>query len=506
MASPTKNTFPPSLDALEKENLVQVIKDWSIAHGLAVRPPPAVAANDPEGILAINAPVTLFPSPFPKACFDDAKAVQKAYNELYANISRDEKFLEELVHEVAAGDDFIANLWDVHLKVKEEGYVQNLTLGLFRSDYMVHHDNDGLQIKQVEFNTIASSFGGLSSQTSALHKHLAATEYPLLHASASLPPLHLPPNPSTASLAAGLAAAYTAYGAPTLSHPTCILFLVQPSERNIFDQRHLEYALHTATSGAPVFRLTLPSLPSHTTLGPSRQLLYHPPQNPSLTYECAVTYLRAGYGPSDYPTPVAWAARRTVERSATIACPSVLAQLSGMKKVQQVLASSTELLDRFLSNAADREAVRRTFTNIYPLDETPAGLAARELATDAEKCVGYVMKPQREGGGNNVYRGAIPRRLAELPEAHWGSYILMELIEPPAVGNVILRNGKLEEGGVICELGVYGTCLWDRSVGVGEGGVVYNEEAGYLLRTKGDQSEEGGVAAGYGCMDSVVLV
>ena len=101
-ASPTKSTFPPSLDALEQEHLVQVIKDWSIAHGLAVRPPPAVVPSDPEGILAINAPVTLFPSPFPKACFEDAKAVQKAYNELYANISRDEKFLEELVHEYAA--------------------------------------------------------------------------------------------------------------------------------------------------------------------------------------------------------------------------------------------------------------------------------------------------------------------------------------------------------------------------------------------------------------------
>ena len=94
-----ENSFPPSLDTLEQENLVQVIKDWSIAHGLAVRPPPAVAGNDPEGILAINAPVTLFPSPFPKACFEEAKAVQKAYNELYANISRDEGFLGELVQE-----------------------------------------------------------------------------------------------------------------------------------------------------------------------------------------------------------------------------------------------------------------------------------------------------------------------------------------------------------------------------------------------------------------------
>lgn len=37
---------------------------------------------------------------------------------------------------------------------------------------MVHQDESGsgLQIKQVEFNTIASSFGGLSSQTSKLHE------------------------------------------------------------------------------------------------------------------------------------------------------------------------------------------------------------------------------------------------------------------------------------------------------------------------------------------------
>ena len=43
-------------------------------------------------------------------------------------------------------------------------------------------------------------------------------------------------------------------------------------------------------------------------------------------------------------------------------------------------------------------------------------------------------------------------------------------------------------------------------VGHQAGEVQYNEEAGYLLRTKGDKSEEGGVAAGFGCMDSVSLV
>jgi glutathione synthase len=78
----------------------------------------------------------------------------------------------------------------------------------------------------------------------------------------------------------------------------------------------------------------------------------------------------------------------------------------------------------------------------------------------------------------------------------------MELITPPPVTNIILRNGQLEQGGVICELGRYGACVWNQETRE----ILYNEDAGYLLRTKGDQSEEGGVAAGFGCMDSVNLV
>ncbi|KAL2133968.1 hypothetical protein VTI74DRAFT_1324 [Chaetomium olivicolor] len=513
MSTLTGGSYPPSLDAaLEKERLVQTIKDWTIANGLAVRPPPAIAGGDAEGILAMSAPVTLFPSPFPKSCFEDARSIQTKYNELYARISQDEEFLSGLVEEVAGGDEFIANLWNVHLRVKEEGYVQNLSLGLFRSDYMVHQDGGNLQVKQVEFNTIASSFGGLSAQTSLLHKHLARTEYPLLKDSIATSSLDLPPNESSKGLAAGLRAAFHAYGKSALGHPTCVLFLVQDGERNVFDQRHLEYALQSFDSDpVPVFRLPFSQILTHTTLAassPGRQLLYHPPHNPFLTFEVAVAYLRAGYGPSDYPSAAAWEARYQIERSAAIACPTVLTQLAGMKKVQQVLAtpesvsSTPSVLRRFVSDEASYSALWKTFTNIYPLDATPAGLKARRLATDAEECKKYVMKPQREGGGNNFYRTAIPQQLKQIPEEHWGSYILMELITPPPVVNTILRNGKLEHGGVICELGIYGTCLWDNQTGE----VVHNQEGGYLLRTKGDQSEEGGVAAGYGCMDSCRLV
>lgn len=95
------DTYPPAVDEEERARLVEVIKDWAIANGLAVRPPPALitAETDPNGVLATNVPVTLFPSPFPRVCFDEAKAVQKAYNELYARVSQDEGFLSSMVEE-----------------------------------------------------------------------------------------------------------------------------------------------------------------------------------------------------------------------------------------------------------------------------------------------------------------------------------------------------------------------------------------------------------------------
>ncbi|CAD6447609.1 6680fcbc-77e5-4a91-bd45-e079c4a91c22 [Sclerotinia trifoliorum] len=507
------SSYPPEISAEESQQLLVTIKDWSIAHGLAVRPPPAFVSNetDPHGVLATTAPVTLFPSPFPRICFEQAKSVQKAYNILYASIAQDESFLGDIVQEIIEVDDFIAELWRVHLKVKNEGYVQNLSLGLFRSDYMVHQETPETTptIKQVEFNTIAASFGGLSFQTSQLHKYLSLSDYSFSNKDVTKS-LDLPENTSTTSLALGLSHAFDSYknSAPNSHYDRCIVFLVQTPERNIFDQRHLEYELQK--QGIPVFRLAFSDVLAHTTVAqaPNRELLYSPPSNPSKKFEVAVVYLRAGYGPQDYADESAWEGRFQIERSNAIKCPSILTQLAGAKKVQQVLAtprapSTPSILNRFVkTNDADLEKLEDTFTNIFPLDESSAGLEARKIALDPELCNGYVLKPQREGGGNNIYRSAIPAFLKSLPESHWKSYILMEIITPPPVHNMILRNGAIEKGGVICELGIYGTCLWDQTTSQ----ILHNEEAGYLLRTKGDKSEEGGVAAGFGSMDSVALI
>ena len=227
-------------------------------------------------------------------------------------------------------------------------------------------------------------------------------------------------------------------------------------------------------------------------------------------------YFRAGYGPGEYINSTNWATRAHLERSRAIKCPTVLTQLAGLKKVQQVLAQPPtsdsppqSILTRFLPNASPGILARlqSTFAAIYPLDSSALGQQAKAIATNPALASGYVLKPQREGGGNNIYKLRIPEYLKSIPEDHWGGYILMELIVPPKIRNLIVRNGEVANKEVVGELGVYGVCLWDaKSKQDGGVGVQKSYEAGWLLRTKASESEEGGVAAGFGCVDSVVLV
>ena len=93
--------YPPQLSPEEEKYLLATVKDWSIAHGLAVRPAPAFVepSQDPAGVLATTAPVTLFPSLFPRDCFEEGLSIQRAYNELYSAIARDEEWLKGIVEE-----------------------------------------------------------------------------------------------------------------------------------------------------------------------------------------------------------------------------------------------------------------------------------------------------------------------------------------------------------------------------------------------------------------------
>lgn len=212
-------------------------------------------------------------------------------------------------------------------------------------------------------------------------------------------------------------------------------------------------------------------------------------------------YFRHGYAPDHYPTEKEWEAREMIERSLAIKCPSIDYQIVGMKKVQQVLTDDSELA-RFVPNEEDRSLMASFFAKIYGFDTE---LNPEILAQVRNNPDDFVLKPQREGGGNNFFGQDVINLLQgyehdEEVQKRMKGFILMERIKPTPVKNLLARAGQVQEIDTISELGIFGVFLGTSS------GVLLNEMGGHLLRTKQANANEGGVAAGYATVDTPYLV
>ncbi|KAG6585763.1 Glutathione synthetase, chloroplastic, partial [Cucurbita argyrosperma subsp. sororia] len=209
----------------------------------------------------------------------------------------------------------------------------------------------------------------------------------------------------------------------------------------------------------------------------------------------AVVYFRAGYTPIDYPSETEWAARLLVEQSSAVKCPSISYHLAGTKKIQQELAKPN-VLERFLDNKGDIAKIRRCFAGLWSLDDKDIVRKAIE-APDL-----FVMKPQREGGGNNIYGDDVRKTLVRLQKegnVEDAAYILMQRIFPSVYPTIFVRDGICHKDHAISELGIFGAYLRNKDK------VIVNDQCGYLMRTKVSSSNEGGVAAGFAVLDSIYL-
>lgn len=471
----------PKLDEKDEQQIIFDLTQYGLAHGLVMYPQPF------ENYQANLAPVTLFPTPFPKSQFDKAVRLSKTYNALYAAIVAEKKWLLRIVEELAPFDaDFTGRLYESYLKAKKAGIVQPVSLGLIRSDFM--YDTVTEEIKQVEFNTVSVSFAGLSSKVSQLHKFLNDQG---LYGGKYYEDSEIPVSEASQGLALGLKEAVEYYESKHTDSKTIVLFVVQPKERNAFDQRAIEYSLFE--HGIASKRVDLPKVTSLVEIDPKTKKLYYEKQ------EVSVVYYRSAYGPAEFAEETAWDCRVQLESTLAIKCPSLTVQLSGAKKIQQLLTEPT-VIGKFVPDSdPSKSELLSTFCRIYPLDDSEESVTAKKLAF--ERPERFVLKPQREGGGNNVYKEDIPVFLKSIPEKEWSGYILMELIHPPTEKNVLLRDGKLITDGVVSELGIFGAYLLNEDTG----DLLHNSYSGYLLRSKISTSNEGGVAAGYGCVDSLYL-
>jgi len=284
-----------------------------------------------------------------------------------------------------------------------------------------------------------------------------------------------------------------------------VLFVAEVSENNELDHRKLEAALFRG-HGVVSLRRSLAQLAEQ------RELLTplavpSPDQAPRALivegHEVTVAYFRSGYWPGHFsPAEACWAAREAIEVSEAVKCPSAPAQLAGMKKVQQLLCEPA-CLHRFL--APERAAaLARTFARMGDPggDSAEANVCLKAASEDPDS---WVLKPQVEGSGELFFGGDIAAVLASKTKAELAEFILMERVRPPATPSAVYRAepGKRAEAVVrasVGELGIFGTFLADG------GRVLRNETVGHLLRSKGQQTNQGGVFVGNAVVDTPLLL
>ncbi|KAJ6111334.1 hypothetical protein N7523_007395 [Penicillium sp. IBT 18751x] len=444
--------------------------------------------------------------------------IQTIYNQLYCSIAEDEGWICNAIQDLLPVEPLAGVLWEIHQAAKKAGSVQDVSMGIFRSDYMLHlttGDRDIVPspesfpettLKQVEFNSFSCSGGSHANKVANMHRYLTQKGVYNFDDS-SFGVEYLPTNENIESIESGLALAHKIYGPPRneQAKSTAVLFIVQPYNFNIADERPIEYALWNREEPVPTYRLDWgPEILQFTRLTEDKELLFQPPWLPSKDpIEISVIYLRAGYEAKEY-NATGYEARLQLEKSAAIKCPSILGHISTFKKVQQAL-TLPGALEHFLS-ISDAAALRETFVPMYPLDKTKPGLNARELIHDKEHSVGYILKPSLEGGGNNVYGEEIPGFLATVSESHWLKYILMKRIDPPKLPNILMSSAGIDSGDVVSELGVLGCCLWKANPSEGGCVMLHNSVAGWTFKAKHAEMDEISVVKGYGCFDTPRLV
>lgn len=424
----------------------------------------------------VHLPFTLTPWQAPADFVSLVRGLTGSFNRLYARVTQDHDFLRRAMEPASRTDDFVAHM----LSCLRDDAPPRPQLFLTRNDFMPLQTPEGPSPRQVEINMIAASLGPASQKVNDLQRFLYREE--------ELAARILPTRPGDEQVRI-LHRAWELFGDPQAR----ILFILPPGEKGVFDQLSLASAL-VLEHGIPMLRCTMEEL------GQEGELRGH-----DLFFrgrKVAMGYFRGGYAPQHYQTEASWNARRLLEASTALSVPSIPAQLANMKMVQGLL-TSPEVLRSYLP-PPEAEAVASTFVAMAPPSEqvTWRGqrATARELALAHPD--EWVLKPQREGGGNNLYGQDMVRRLEAMKPEESPAFIVMEYIRPAAFHSVRMVEDEVVEGPCLTEFGAYGAYLMDPD---GLESPLVDEDLGYLLRTKDHQSREGLVIGGFAALDVLAL-
>jgi len=124
--------WPPTLSKAQLDDLTLQAASNALATGLLYLPSTQQVSLIPSH--ATHAPISLFPSLFPRHLFQLARRLQPIYHVLYARVAQDVEFLDRVMgaeQGVGRVDDFIGQLWKGWKQLRHEGIVQ---VRLMRAD------------------------------------------------------------------------------------------------------------------------------------------------------------------------------------------------------------------------------------------------------------------------------------------------------------------------------------------------------------------------------------
>ncbi|NOU51922.1 glutathione synthase [Pseudoalteromonas sp. JBTF-M23] len=473
--------------------IVEDIIEWEIMHGVAFKQHDSTARH---------VPFSIAPMKMKRNHFEHLLKVTPLVSKLINNISEDHAFLQSSLSKVAEAEPFFKILLSLHKEAHGEDGLSSFSarkpLLIMRTDFM---DDREQGAKVIEFNGIAAGMAPFGSRGTQLHRYICEQHNSAYQKWLETDEATVAENEGLEQVAIGIAVSaieikkdFGESGSPTF------LMVVQESEDNVYDQHLLELELQKL--GFRTVRRTFEQLSSQLSTGQSKRLIL---ENVG---PIDVVYLRTGYQCSDYYSPkldklvccqTLSRVRLFIERHHVAMNATISQQLATSKAMQMLVTNMS--IDEYMNWGLTYEEallVKSVLADMNPIRKE----IIKWFNSEANK-EDWVLKNQGEGGGNCVFGADISQKLELIKPQEYDAWALMQRIyaierEKPVL---TIRDGKQAiVNHLISEIGLF-TVYYN-----GEPVTEYGGYAGYLIRSKPANENEGGIHSGQGLLDSLMLI
>ena len=463
------------------ENILQEMIMYLYTNGLIIK-------SKAGGVSHI--PIMLTPSPLSKNLYDKIFFYQIAFNKIINKLSNDQKFLEDTLTPIAEKDEFVRKNLEISKKLVDYEHKQKIKLGIFRNDYLFDKIQNFLLF--TEYNTIASSMGTFTDRLKKFYSYFSQ-KYPEIFKKYKEKIIPIEGFENVDKFTEAMVEAIK-LGFPQQYKDSIIIFVIQKNESNIFDQYSLSDELYNK------YKI----LSKRLTLNEIKKNCVQDDQG-NLTIDgklISMFYFRSAYCESDFPDEESWQGRELIELSTAIKVPDINTFLTTFKIFQYEL-SKPQIMMHYCQNDLIINDILRFFGGIYnirDMDVEKQKELFSQIKSDPNK---YILKPMREGGGNNIFGDKLKELIPEEgnePNDILKNSVIVDKIDAAVHESVVLRNEKINLQNSISEYSIYGIILSN------ENNLYINKSVSFLVRTKNKDEIEGGIMEGAGAVDLPCLL